>query len=87
MTTRLRKQLLEHHVSTCEKQCTERLELELVFAYFTFIVLIASWASSIELIGRNSVVCGKSNWFTISILSPEVLMEVSSAVMDALLEN
>ena len=46
----------------------------------TFMDLMASYASSIVLISRNSVVCGSRSWFTISSLPLLVRMEVSGAI-------
>ena len=50
----------------------------------TFIVLIASCACSIVSTSIHSVVWGSKSWFMISILSSEVLMDASAAILKLL---
>jgi hypothetical protein len=47
----------------------------------TFMVFIASWAAATVLISRNSTVCGKRSWLTISSLPFDVRMEVRGAML------
>lgn len=43
----------------------------------TFMDFMASWACSMVVISMNSVVWGSKSWFTISILSFDVRIDVS----------
>lgn len=51
----------------------------------TFIDLIASWASSMEFIWTNWVVCGSRSWLTISSLSSSDLIETRGAMEGTLM--
>lgn len=60
---------------------TESSGVRLVHS-LTFMVLIASYASSIVSTGIHSVVCGSRSWFMISIFSPDVRIDdIPSAAM------
>ena len=47
----------------------------------TFMLLMASYASSMVLISMNSVVCGSRSWLTISSLPLLVRMEVRAGIL------
>jgi hypothetical protein len=44
-------------------------------------VFIASWAAAIVLISKNSTMCGRRSWLTISSLPFDVRMEVRGAIV------